>query len=111
MIDLNVWFDGQIGELQEAKAQYVGDLAAKDIEGYNRGLAENVNVPDGVYTEEELANAKAEVDAKVRAEMQALVDAEKAAGEVALGELKKAVAAKIRDASVDDLAIAAELEA
>jgi hypothetical protein len=136
-MDLIAYFDGQIAVLQEAKGQYTADLQAKydeghavgqaagDAAGYARGLAENVNVPDGVFTQEEMDNAKAEADAAVRAELQPQLAAlaekvaaletqaqvDRDAAVTAMSDLKKSVAQKIRDSSVDDLAIAAELEA
>lgn len=136
-MDLIAYFDGQISVLQEAKGQYTADLQAKldegfssgkavgDAEGYARGLAENANVPDGVFTQEELDRAKAEADAAARAELQpqlaalnekiaALelqVQVDRDAAVVAMSDLKKSIAQKIRDTQIDDLAVAAELEA
>jgi flagellar biosynthesis/type III secretory pathway protein FliH len=88
------FFDKQIGELQAAKETYLQEIAVAkeegklegdgagyergykqgEIDGYNKGLAENENVPDGVFTEQEVANAKEEGKAEVRAELQPQID-------------------------------------
>lgn len=132
-MDLIAYFDGQISVLQEAKGQYTADLQAKldegfssgkavgDAEGYARGLAENVNVPDGVFTQEEMDKARAEKDAEYQPQLAALnekvaalelqAQADRDAAVVAMSDLKKSIAQKIRDTQIDDLAVAAELEA
>jgi flagellar biosynthesis/type III secretory pathway protein FliH len=151
-VDVMAWFDKNITELQEVKTQVVEDLAVKREEGrlegdgtgyergfkegkvvgYNEGLAENENIPDGVFTEQELQNAKAEGEAAGRAAMQPQIDelsqklsalqvefdGLKAASDAKDGEHKEAIkalkigyAAKIRDTQVDDLALASEMEA
>jgi hypothetical protein len=116
-------------------------LIDAEKKGYDQRMSEEgtLNGPDKVFSNEEfeaeLALRLAPVQAKIdelsgqleavgasvaaaeadKAALQAQVDAFPAAKDAAVVEavqaVKVAVAAKIRDASVDDLAIAAELEA
>jgi flagellar biosynthesis/type III secretory pathway protein FliH len=146
------WFEKNINELQEVKTQVVEDLAVKreegrlegdgtgyergfkegEVVGYNKGLAENENVSDGVFTEQEVENARQAGDQAARAELQPQIDelnsklsamqieldglkAQSDAKELehkeAIKALKLGYAAKIRDTQVDDMALASEMEA
>ncbi len=121
-MDLLGYFESQIATLQAAKDQYIADLQMKYDEGYAAGKASVVLPGTGtgtlLFTQEDMDAVALTAKAEKAAELQPQIDAAvaevavvKAAGEQAVVDLKKDVAAKIRNASIDDMAIAAELEA
>jgi len=87
------------------------DLKAAEDKGFDLGVAQaGIPAGDKLYTEADLVAEKAILQAQIDAKQVELdgVDAKLADAVKAKG---LEIAAKIRDASVDDLAIAAELEA
>lgn len=97
-----------------AEAIVAGEKAAED-RGFDMGVASagTVNTGDKIYSEVELQAEVVPLKEKI-VELQAAIDAigdvdAKIAAAVKAKGLE--IATKIKDASVDDLAIAAELEA
>lgn len=128
MIDLSAYFDDQIAELQEAKAQYEANLTAKYAEGYADGKASVVLPTPGtgelLFTQDDMgklaATAKAEKDAEYQPQLVALnqrvdelvllVDGIDLRISGAVSSARKDIAAKMRNTKVDDEALIQELE-
>ena len=88
------------------------DLKESRDLGFDEGIASagTVNQGDKIYSEEELQAELTPLKAQIQS-LQASVDAMPAQIEAAVKAKGLEIAAKIRNVQVDDLALAAELEA
>ena len=107
--------EAKVAAFDHLSQEIATDLKAAEDHGFDLGLAQ-ANVPPGdkIYTEQDLQNELNPLRSQI-ANLQAQVDGFPAvvADEVAKAVKAKSleIAQKIKDASIDDLAIAAELEA
>lgn len=107
--------EAKVAQFDSLMQEISTDLKAAEDKGFDLGLAQaGIPAGDKIYTEADLQAEKKilqdQIDAlKLQVDgIQALIDEAVAAAVKAQG---LAIAQKIKDASIDDLAIAAELEA
>lgn len=105
--------EAEVAKFNElGQAIVTGEKAAHDA-GFDEGVLQNTSPGDKIYSEEELQAELAPLKESIAALEQKIADIGDVDAKIAeaVKAEKLAIAAKIRDASVDDLAIAAELEA